>query len=167
MADIIAATDSKRRGTSITKNTTKVDLTPLVDLGFLLITFFIFTTTMCQQTVLGLNLPHEGKPTNVKNTGALTVLLGANDNIFYYESSLLPNGSNFKACSFKDFRRKIIKKKKTTDQRFMYVIIKPSEESNYRNVVDMLDEMSINMIKSYSIDDATETEKQLVKISEK
>src|SRR5579862_7192390 len=68
---------------------TRVDLTPMADLGFLLITFFIFTTTMSQPTALPLNLPrHVDKPedlTKVKKSAALTIISGKNDQLYYYE----------------------------------------------------------------------------------
>jgi len=83
------------------KLSTRVDLTPMVDLGFLLITFFIFTTTMSQPTAMKLFLPKDTeKPeeqNKLKESGALTVLLGGNNTVFLYEGILAPDGSNFKS----------------------------------------------------------------------
>jgi len=138
----------------------------MVDLGFLLITFFIFTTTLSSQMSLDLNMPHDGNSMPVKNSGALTILLGKDDNVFYYEGNLLPNASNFKASSFKNIRQVLITKKKRVAAEDMFVIIKPSDGSNYRNVVEMLDEMDINLIKRYTLDNITNDENKLVEITE-
>ena len=152
------------------KMSTRVDLTPMVDLGFLLITFFIFTTTMSKPTALKLNLPADTKDPNQQNKlnekSALTVLLGKDNNVFYYEGDLAPNASNFKSSNFKDIRAELIKKKQNTDTADLVVVIKPSDESTYRNVIDILDEMSINVIKRYALVDISPVEDQLVKVSE-
>ena len=152
------------------KLSTRVDLTPMVDLGFLLITFFIFTTTMSQPTAFKLFLPDDRTtPENqnkAKESGALTLLLGKDNNVFYYEGMLKDDGSNFKSSNFKEIRNIIIDKKRSTDTADLVLVIKPSEECTYKNVVDILDEMAINMIKRYALVDISEVENQLIKISE-
>jgi biopolymer transport protein ExbD len=153
------------------KLSTRIDLTPMVDLGFLLITFFIFTTTMSQPTAFKLNLPKEAdKPqddTKIKNSGSLTILLGKDDNVFYYEGILDPSGKNFKSSGFKSIRDIIINKKKSTDEKDFFVVIKPNDECNYKNVIDILDEMAINVVKRYALVDISEGENQLVVATEK
>jgi biopolymer transport protein ExbD len=152
------------------KMSTRVDLTPMVDLGFLLITFFIFTTTMSQPTAMKLNLPDDTatpeEQNKAKESGAFTILLGKDNNVFFYEGILAPDGANFKSSNFKDIRNEIIRKKQNTDTADLVVVIKPSDESTYRNVIDILDEMSINVIKRYALVDISPIEDQLVKVSE-
>lgn len=152
------------------KLSTRVDLTPMVDLGFLLITFFIFTTTMSQPTAFKLFLPDDRTtPENqnkAKESGALTILLGKDNNVFYYEGMLKDQGANFKSSNFKDIRDVIIQKKQSTDTADLVLVIKPSDESTYKNVVDILDEMSINMIKRYALVDISPVEDQLIKLTE-
>jgi biopolymer transport protein ExbD len=152
------------------KLSTRVDLTPMVDLGFLLITFFIFTTTMSQPTAMRLFLPKDtDKPeeqNKVKASGALTLMLGKNNGIFYYEGELLPDGSNFKSSNFKDIRGIIIDKKKRTNPEDFVVVIKPGPEATYKNTVDMLDEMTINDVKRYALVDIFDQELQLMAATE-
>ena len=154
------------------KMSTRVDLTPMVDLGFLLITFFIFTTTMSQPTAMKLALPDDtAKPeeqNKAKASGALTIILGKDNHVFYYEGILQVDaaGNNFKSTNFKDIRDVIIHKKQTTDTADMVVVIKPDNESTYRNVIDILDEMSINVIGRYALVDISPEEQQLVTLTE-
>lgn len=152
------------------KLSTRVDLTPMVDLGFLLITFFIFTTTMSQATAMKLNLPKDTeKPeeqTKAKESGALTILLGKDNNVFYYEGILNPTASNLKSSTFKEIRDVIAQKKHTTDEKDFIVVIKPTDECTYKNVTDMLDEMLINVVKRYALVEISPVEDQVVKLSE-
>lgn len=153
------------------KLSTRVDLTPMVDLGFLLITFFIFTTTMSQPTGMKLNLPKDtDKPeeqNKVKESGVLTLLLGKNDKVYYYEGTLAPDASNFKSSNFKEIRNEILSKKKSTNPADFVVVIKPDADCTYKNVVDMLDEMLINDVKRYATVEISPVEYQLVQATEK
>ncbi len=156
------------------KLSTRVDLTPMVDLGFLLITFFIFTTTMSHPTAMKLYLPKDtDKPeeqNKAKESGALTLLLGKDNNIFYYEGILAPDASNFKSSNFgvgeDGIRNVILRKKASTNIDDLVIVIKPTKECVYKNIVDILDEMKINVIKRYALVKAFDIEEQLVAKSE-
>jgi biopolymer transport protein ExbD len=152
------------------KQSTRVDLTPMVDLGFILITFFIFTTTMSEPTAMRLFLPKDTeKPeeqNKAKESGALTLMLGKDNQIFYYEGMLAPDGSNFKSTNFKEVRDVLITKKKSTKPEDFVVVIKPGPESKFVNTVDILDEMTISEIKRYALVDIAPAELQLVQASE-
>jgi biopolymer transport protein ExbD len=149
------------------KLSTRVDLTPMVDLGFLLITFFIFTTTMSQPTAMQLFLPKDTeKPeeqNKVKASGALTLMLGKADQVYYYEGD---DPTKIQGTSFKDIRDIILKKKRSTDPKDFVVVIKPTVDATYKNTVDALDEMTINEVKRYAMVDITPDEYKLVLLTE-
>lgn len=162
--------DGHKKGPGVKKAkkmSTRVDMTPMVDLGFLLITFFIFTTTMAQPTAMNLFMPKDvDKPDDqnkVKETGAFTILLGKSDQVYFYEGM---DPTKLQASNFKLIREELMKKKQNTNPEDLVVIIKPSEEATYKNTVDILDEMTINEIKRYAMVDITEDEFKLVKITE-
>lgn len=161
------------------KLSTRVDMTPMVDLGFLLITFFIFTSTMSTPTTLALNMPKDEKDpekqNQAKESGALTIMLGKDNNVYYYEGQLAPDGSNFKTSNFKDIRQVIAQKRTDVMQhgrslgyaadsldRDLVVVIKPDADATYKNTVDMLDEMTINGVKRYALVEIDPTEEQLI-----
>lgn len=189
MADIdVSGGDSgHKKGPGVKKAkklSTRVDMTPMVDLGFLLITFFIFTTTMSTPSTMKLFMPKDEKdPKNlmeVKASDALTIMLGKNNQVYYYMGQLKEDGSNFQSTNFKDIRKVIIEKKQevmnqgrslgypkdSLDKDFI-VVIKPNKESTYKNSIDMLDEMKINGVRAFALVDITENENDLIKATEK
>jgi biopolymer transport protein ExbD len=173
MAEMDTSGGGHKKGPGVKKAkkmSTRVDLTPMVDLGFLLITFFIFTTTMSQPTAMKLNLPKDTDnpedQTKAKESAVLTLLLGKDNNVFYYEGQLDPAGANFKTSNFKEIRGIIIDKKRRTDEKDFVIILKPNEESTYRNVIDILDEMSINVVTRYALVDISDGENLLIKATQ-
>ena len=131
---------------------------------------------MSQPTAFKLNLPKDSddpkKQTLTAENGVLTILLGKDNHLFYYEG-ILDNSnasSKFKSANFgtgdDGIRNIILKKKVNTPVEDFMVILKPNPECNYKNVVDILDEMTINSAKRYALVDISDVENQLIKITE-
>jgi biopolymer transport protein ExbD len=150
------------------KMSTRVDLTPMVDLGFLLITFFIFTTTMSQPTAMKLFLPKDvDKPeeqNKVKASAVLTVMLGKNDQIYYYEGD---DPTKLQSSNYKAIRDIIIDKKRRTDPKDFVVVLKPTVDATYKNTVNILDEMTIDEVKRFALVDISPVEYTYVQATEK
>lgn len=176
----------KHQGTKSKKLSTRVDMTPMVDLGFLLITFFMLTTTMSKPKTMDLVMPKdtekEEEQNKVKESTALTILLGKKDQVYYYEGLAQdPNASSnpdfFKATSFANTNgiRDVIIKKRDEVSKFrnakgepedVVVLIKADDGSTYKNFVDLLDEMAINRIQRYATVDISDQDKQWIKATE-
>ena len=147
------------------KSNSKVDLTAMVDLAFLLITFFMLTTTLSKPQSMPLGLPDKeddktkDKPIKVDENRTLTVLLGDNDKLVYYMGLLATPIAGPKDISYgkEGIRKELLKRKKSVVEytrnkdKGLIVIIKPSKKSNYRNLVDILDEMAIVGVPSNAI----------------
>lgn len=154
------------------KLSTRVDLTPMVDLGFLLITFFVFTTTMTQSTAMNMNEPKDdpNQQMKVKNSGAMTILLGRGDQVYYYFGQLEADklSEQFKSTNFKEIRNLILEKKKATNIDDLMYIIKSDKNSTFKNAVDILDEMTISAVPPghYAEVDMTPTEELMIQQTE-
>ncbi|MFV8344286.1 ExbD/TolR family protein [Flavobacterium sp. XS2P39] len=159
------------------KSNAKVDLTAMVDLAFLLITFFMLTTTLSKPQSMSLGLPdkeddkNKDKPIKVDENRTMTILLGDNNKMTYYMGLLATPIAGPKDISYgkEGIRKELLKRKKSVIEytgkkdKGMIVIIKPSKKSNYRNLVDILDEMAIVDVPTYAIvNDFTPEEQKLL-----
>jgi biopolymer transport protein ExbD len=135
----------------------RVDMTPMVDLGFLLITFFMLTTTFSKPKAMELNMPDkttkEENTMAVKETNALTVLLGKDNKVFWYVGMTNP-AVETTDYSDQGIRSVLYQKRKANEK--LFVLIKPLDDASYRNMVDILDEMAITGVKSYAIVDVNQ-----------
>ena len=148
----------------------RIDMTPMVDLGFLLITFFIVTTTMAEARATDLLMPKEGPPGEVKESAALTLLLGDNETVYTYDGRWEDAAARqqVQALHFDDKTklRQLIQARQAAlgnDKEQLMVLMKATEESRYSNVIDALDEMILHQVKRYAIVDITPAEADYVK----
>lgn len=149
------------------KQSTKIDMTPMVDLGFLLLTFFILTTTFAKPQTMEINMPVKPKDQEeqmpLKASNALTLLLGENDKIYWYAG--LPDAPAAPGVQVTDYSANGVRKlllERTKPNPKLVVLIKPMEKGRYKNLVDMLDEMNITETNKYAIVDVDPRDEALV-----
>ena len=148
------------------KMSTRVDLTAMVDLGFLLITFFMLATTFNKPKTMEVNKPAKEKEDKkeeppIKMSKTATLLLGKGDKIYAYVSpdeidattQLTLDSIDY---SPKGLRKFIQRRQKEVQEQWgnkddLFVMIKPLPASSVKNIVDVLDEMTINDVKRYAI----------------
>lgn len=161
------------------KQQLRIDMTPMVDLGFLLITFFVFTTTISSPSVTELYMPNDNNvtiPSKLAKSLALTLLLDKNDRIFYYHGDFVEAQkanevfeTNYSIYSgignvIRQKQKSLETSGKFTDgSRGLMLIIKPTGNASYKNTVDALDEMMINDVRKHAIVEPTSEELQLLK----
>lgn len=158
----------------------RMDFTPMVDLGFLLITFFMLTTSLSKPQIMPIVMPEsDGVTEPTKQSKALTLLLGADNKVYWYEGLDM---AQMDSTSFnrEGLRQVILSKmekvaalhglQEYTDAKTgqprqgsqLNVLIKPGANSTYKNLVDALDEMNICRVRYYCILDPTAEETALI-----
>jgi biopolymer transport protein ExbD len=164
MAEINTTNSSKKGISFVTKKSTKVDLTPMVDLGFLLITFFMFATSLAQPKAVKLRMPiSDGAPTPTDREKVLVIIADSN-NVFYAYEPTMEQYKMKKFITQKDLRNFILYKKKKVaayDPTHPYVMssLKFTSRATYNSLVD---EMKINDIDNFIVDKITIKEKALM-----
>lgn len=164
------------------KMSTRVDLTPMVDLGFLLITFFMLTTTLAKPQVMALAMPDKepADPAEIAQSKVLTLLLGADDKVYWYEGIddarldstdysaeglrqvVLEKMSRVQTKhgleNYRDLKTQALKK-----GSHLNVLIKPTLDSRFQNLVDALDGMAVCRVRYYMVLNVSEQEEDFIK----
>lgn len=168
MAEVI--TQEKSGGKQKKKNV-KIDMTPMVDLNFLLLMFFMFTSSFSKPNVMDLGLPGKDpnpQPINdrvIDQRNQITFIIGENNRIFYHQSNKEDlTEAGLKETDYNGVNvAKIISKayEKAPKKEIFTIIVKPTDESNYKNFVDMMDNISIAKKERYGISDIRPWEKKV------
>lgn len=154
------------------KNNPRVDMTPMVDLNFLLLMFFMFTSTFSKPNVMDLGLPGKPKPTDpkpeiteIKLSNSISLLLGKDNRIFWHQQDNTSlTDQNLTETNFdREGIRKIIEqaKSRAAEKDKFTIIIKPTDDAVYKNFVDILDEMAITKSERYGVTDLKPWEKAI------
>ena len=162
------------------KASTRIDFTPMVDLGFLLITFFMLTTTLARPQIMALVMPDKAPDkAEIQDSKVLTLLLGAQNKVYWYEGIVHPelDSTDYSADGL---RRVILDKMERVDAKWgqehyedsrsktakdgslLTVLIKPTRNARYQNLVDALDEMAVCRVRYYMILDVSEQEEAFI-----
>jgi len=168
MAEISSGGGGKKKGGKVRakKSSTRIDMTPMVDLAFLLLTFFVMTTTLNKPQTMEITMPEkpkeEDKQPEVNEKRVLTLVLGENDKIYWYIGITDPKVD---VTNFSDQGVRKILMRENSQIKDMVVLVKPSDESRYKNMVDILDELTISNVQRFALVDITDVDKELVKES--
>lgn len=162
------------------KSNPGVDLTAMVDLAFLLITFFMLTTTLSKPQAMPLPMPDKTKtpdgPTKIAENRMMTILIGSQNRILWYMGKFdTPTIPPTEAAFGKNGIRKDLLKNVQLGKQYaqqegrpeqgLVVNIKASDKASYKNLVDILDEMAITKPQLFAIGDMTPGELDLLKQS--
>jgi biopolymer transport protein ExbD len=185
------------------KQSTHVDMTPMVDLAFLLLTFFVLTATFSKPKSMELTFPATPEKTEdiqpIKN--GITFLLTGNDRLFYYEGEFRPVDDpkgpkttlaelNYSQESLHKYLleknrkmheqiralseqhnnrqlddstyKRMVRQRKADKESYTY-LIKTDDQATYKNVIDVIDELNINVVGKYVMVDITKPELDLLK----
>ncbi|MFI5162749.1 MAG: ExbD/TolR family protein [Sphingobacteriales bacterium] len=167
MAELVAS-EKKGKRSSLPKLPPRIDLTAMVDLAFLLITFFILTTSLAKPRVMPLNMPAPGPPGAVGESSTMTVCLGSQNEALWYRGmpdkpltapQIVGYGKDGLRRAIVETGKQILK---TTGKQMM-VIVKPSARSKYADLVSTLDEINITNIQYYAIADISPKDIEMLK----
>jgi len=162
MAELDTSGGGKHKGGKVRskKASTRVDLTAMVDLAFLLITFFMFTTTLNKPKAMNLAMPNDSDKKAqlpVAESRTMTILLGGHNKLMWYMGEAGKSAPTVDGYGPTQLRKTIIENQKNVASTHaapdndLIVLIKPSAKSTYENLVNTLDEMSITNVKIYAI----------------
>jgi len=147
------------------KASTRIDMTPMVDLAFLLLTFFVLTSTLNKPQTMEITMPEkpkdETKVPEVNEKNVLNVVLGENDKVYWF----MGLGGDDAEVIQTDYSAKGIRKilfEKKAELPKLVVLIKAMDAAKYKNMVDILDEMNITSTRIYALVDITPNDEKLV-----
>lgn len=155
MAELNTAPQSRGRRRTSRKLPTRVDLTAMVDLAFLLITFFMLTTVLSKPKAMPAVMPVPGPPGNVPESSTMTICLGKNNRAVWYlglpdKPLITPTETGYGNALGKaiaNTQSDVFKR----SHKGLFVIIKPSDHSRFENLTETLDDMKIYGVPGYAI----------------
>ena len=184
------------------KQSTRIDMTPMVDLAFLLLTFFVLTSTFSKPKSMELTFPVP--PDNITEQppikNGITIILTKDDRIFYYEGEYKPKDTDkgpkttlselnfsqealhkylaeknkwaqeeiakldekFKNKQIADTTHKRMVKEIKANKIAPTILLKTDDKATYKNVIDVIDELNINLIGKYVVVDILKPELDMI-----
>jgi biopolymer transport protein ExbD len=179
MADVDAGGGGgrgKKGGSKTKKKSTRIDMTAMVDVAFLLLTFFVLTATMSDSVVMQLTMPPKVDEKlkdelyiEIDEKKIMTIVLDSNDVVKYYVGALKSDKTEVKTTDYSDtgIRKALMEHINTGKQYGLSLckevdnapgcwdpifVVKPRKQSRYKNLVDILDEFAVTGAPKYAVD---------------
>lgn len=148
MADVQQNSNASKGSGRQRKRSTRIDMTAMVDVAFLLLTFFILTTTLAAPRALQVIKPGDGSTIEVKCSNMLEIYPGKDGQVHWYA------GCDRATVSTTDFSengiRKIIRNQLAAEPESI-ITLKLTPDAKFASMVDILDEMKITGAKRYAL----------------
>ena len=133
----------------------RIDMTPMVDIAFLLLTFFMLTTTMNKPQAMEINLPPGEAKVDVPSSNLLTLRVSENGSIYWNIGTDKPE----KVSSIE--LKKVLKEKNSANPKLI-TLIKVDRKGKYIMMVNIMDELNVADITRFSLAPFEDKDKQLI-----
>ncbi|MBM3162998.1 MAG: biopolymer transporter ExbD [Chlorobi bacterium] len=145
-----------------------LDMTPMVDVAFLLLTFFMLTTTFAKSNTMEINMPPEQGEVKIAENNVMTVRI-AGDGMAYCSLgeeaprriSLYEPGDDSLLALSGELRSLL--RQQTAANKKLVIVVKISEQAKYKYLVDLIDELNLMKIDRFSLDDYTDQDDAEIK----
>lgn len=134
----------------------RIDMTPMVDVAFLLLTFFMLTTVFSKPQTMEINLPPEETTVEVAESNLLTIRIDSSGTIYWNMGTELP-----KLIAFKDLRALLLERNRSNPK--LITLVKVDREGTYIMMVDIMDELNLANITRFSLAPMLQADKDLLK----
>jgi biopolymer transport protein ExbD len=133
----------------------RIDMTPMVDVAFLLLTFFMLTTVFNAPQTMEINLPPQEAKVEVAESNLLNLRVGADGGIYWSMGSEVP-----KKIAFNQVRPLVTERSKANDK--LITLIRVDREGTYSMLVDIMDELNLANITRFSLAPFEQADKDLI-----
>lgn len=134
----------------------RIDMTPLVDIAFLLLTFFMLTTTMSRPQTMEINLPPDREvKVEIAESNLLTLRMNEKGELFW----------NVGIESPKRLERESLRaflKQRVIDNPKLVALLKIDRVAKYNQMVEMIDEFNLSNVTRFSLAPLTEADMKLI-----
>jgi biopolymer transport protein ExbD len=133
----------------------RIDMTPLVDIAFLLLTFFMLTTSMSRPQTMEINLPPEDVSVEVAESNLLTLFVTSKGDLFWRMKLDAPEKIEF------DNLRSFLKERIESNSKLI-TLVKVDREGKYNMMVNIIDELNLASITRFSLAPMLDSDKDLL-----
>lgn len=149
----IGGGESKNKKQGKKRINIRIDMTPMVDVAFLLLTFFMLTTVFRKPQTLEINLPPKDVEVKIAESNLMTLRVDENMNIYWNMGIEIP-----KRIKFEDLRKFL--REKAAENPKLVVLVKIDRKSKYHAMIDIIDELNLANLTRFSLSPMTEIDKK-------